>query len=196
MNDIQRPEIGQALVRFLGIREANPAPTLNPEVQPVILVGDLTLPIEPNVVRQASGFSFSAAAAGQISSVQLWNPTTSGVLLKVTGIYISAATTNEYGLSISSAALANDYGAAVKNFTNGVLGANSNPVAQLRWDQTLGFGGNTGWRGQIAVQSSPFPVPIGHVLLPGQGINVASLVANTYTLGSFVWTEVPQEPVR
>ena len=196
MNDIQRPDIGQALTRYFGIREANPAPTLSPEVQPVVLVADLTLPTEPNTVRQCSGGYFASGVAGTSPHVQLFNPVGSGVLIKVTQLWVQP-----YGidgvvhLSVDDTARGSDH-ATVKNFTNGVLGLASRPVGQIRSHDSLGSLGNLGWIAWLPGTGNPVELALPHVLVSGQGLNMFLAVPNQTLYGSFAWLEIPTEPIK
>lgn len=83
MPQIQKPEVGKALQRALGLEGASPTPTLSPELVATIPAEDATLPEfwDPNEKRLAGGYiSQAAGGAGTYSLGALINPSDSGII--------------------------------------------------------------------------------------------------------------------
>lgn len=93
MNLIQNPEISQKLQTLTGIRQRFMAPTMHHEVQPVIVLDDLSNQSpDQETVRRCSMMGVAAAVAGQQSFVDLQNPAGSGVVAVVEQFYVVQAT--------------------------------------------------------------------------------------------------------
>lgn len=93
MNLIQVPDLTRKLVTRYGLREKAPAPTLSPEIVPVVLVDDLIAEsdlIRPRI-RPCAGFCQVNTAAAQ-GLVGLRNPSGSGVIIHLQYFVIGGTT--------------------------------------------------------------------------------------------------------
>ncbi len=192
VNLIQRGEIQSRLVRGLGIRERSPAPHLAGEISPVVLVEDLSRisPLNPPsdhrpcIVAQAT-----TPAAGQFITLQLRNPTGSGVVLSVMNV-IWASTTNDQIRA---------------GFLSGVLStAGPSPAFRDRrlstalpatrtFSQSFAAAGNTGGEfllDMFCLASTPYSYSLGGILVPeNASVAIESMSANAGLRVSWLWDE-------
>ena len=80
---IQDPEFNTRLVKRFGLRERVSAPTLAPEIQPVVLVDDVfNVPdYAATQRRRCAGSASFATTVSELGFVELFNPATSSVLV-------------------------------------------------------------------------------------------------------------------
>jgi hypothetical protein len=106
-NLVQRPDIGDRLARSLKINERNPAPTLSPELQPVVIAEDLSVqsPYDSPLRRRAGSGVEVAAVAGQYSQIELTNPTDSGVVAMLKRMAFAAGASTNLSFGFKSGAV-------------------------------------------------------------------------------------------
>lgn len=106
MNQIQEFRHNRLLSKEFDIKEATPCPSLASEIQPVVLVSDLTQddPFAGPINDYWCGFSQSVLpAVGEFATFQLLNPPGSGVVVVIDTVGI-AASTGEVGIYLNTAA--------------------------------------------------------------------------------------------
>lgn len=100
-NQIQRPDLLQRLTKRLGLNERAPVSTLQPELQAVVLLEDLSTqsPFVQPTGRLASATGLATAVVGQFSQFELENPAGSGIVAVVRRIMfdVNPAGTLDYG---------------------------------------------------------------------------------------------------
>lgn len=108
-NKILNPRLVTYLVRVFGMKVGgSPAPTLAPEVAPSVDVNqqdDVTLRFIRGERAMALNYAF-AASVGNINRLQIRNPSTSGVLIVVTGVVHNGATVFQHGVGLQTGDLA------------------------------------------------------------------------------------------
>jgi hypothetical protein len=188
---IQSANIGQRLIQALGIRGRTQAPTLAPDVQPVILVEDLT---DQNwysqlVDRAAGGSNLIAPTAGQYATLQLYNPATSGVVAIVD--WVAAMTPSSASLLyfyLSQTEQANASPTSV--FTDTAKLQTATPSCRMRSGDTVAaqFGFQLGIM-YSSTTNVPREMEPKVILAPGWGFGVALQAASVNLLASFRWRE-------
>lgn len=182
---IQAPWISDRLLKGLGIKSRVATPLVGPELQPVVIVGDLAKDSsrDSTILRRCTGAGFVVAAG--TARCEIFNPATSGVVillddfsmastgagLRIIGAFIIAA-------SAASNGLAEYCDASVPG----------TPVAQL-----VGFDAappaNICARYRVSNVSLP-SIPVNFWLPPGNGFVLATEVAATLDV-TWRWREIP-----
>jgi hypothetical protein len=86
-NLIQAPEVLLRLARYLGLRQAHTAPTLNEGVQPVVIIGDVSkAPTTAVFATYRQKIETITAGANVFMQAVLANPAGSGVLLRLISV--------------------------------------------------------------------------------------------------------------
>lgn len=195
-NLIQAPEILSRLTRKLGLRQMHIAPTLNEGVQAVVLLDDVSDPLDtqkPVFLGRAIGVG---VLAGNAAAGAIWNPPGSGVRVQLLTIWAAS------GQGADDLRVALLPGAAANPITT--------PVAGIAFSEDLGrpavpasaaglWGGNyaTGntyhWIYQELVgHSSPLLAPRALYIHSGQAVVVFCQRATVTTLPvAFEWSEEP-----
>lgn len=192
-NLIQRPDLQQRLSRGLDIvGESSPARTLDPTVQAVVLLEDLTKQgspfVQPVDRRGLACFPLAADAANR-SLVLIRNPTDSGLVVVVDGLMISTSQgSSDIGIGRYSPALAViASNGAYADTRNGVQSPvqvmTANPAATQVLVEMARVRVGTSGAGQ-----SQFHIP-SVVCLPGETFGIESTVINAALSGSFSWLE-------
>lgn len=198
-NLIQRGDLQQRLARGLDlVGESSPARTLDPTVQAVVLLEDLTkqsIAVQPWELRLGGG-NIQPAVAAEFAVVALVAPATSNTLLLVEAFSCSPGSTTRfswgYGSIAGLAPVAN--AAAFYDFRNGVPAAAG--VAQI-WSGSDPASLITNRLGRLPSGTSTSPGEVetkGLVLLPGIPLVVEVELVNIESSVYFRWVEVPMGP--
>lgn len=182
-NLIQRADLQQRLTRGLEMHERAPAPVLSPDVQPVVLLADLSELVQfldPAKFPGAGGMP-QAAVVGERSIVALVNPVGSQMVVAVKRVFVSVATASQVQLARGGAGLI-----ATLAFPGGAYFLDSR--SGLEHPIRIGFGSDPAtqlvapiYSDQRIVASSPIDIwsaddpPI--VLNPGESL-AAETIAN------------------
>lgn len=192
-NLIQRADLQQRLARGLDIvGESSPARTLDPTVQAVVMLEDLTKQGSPSlqpVDRRALGCFPQAAVAGELSAVVLVNPASSGLVVVVDGIMLSTSVAStDIGIGrYATAGYALQTTGRYADTRNGgdspiQIWGGSDAVSSVQQEFARVRVGSSG-AGQ-----SQFHVP--HVvLLPGESFGCEHQAANASLSVGFTWLE-------
>lgn len=187
MPDIQDATIARKLARRFGLKGSSLAPTISPEVVPVALVSDLSLPTEEDTgfSRTCIGSVALSASAGNRSEAQLHNPAGSGSIVTLEAVIVAAANAVQIQHGRGDNALTDNN--ATLDFRDGRLGGN--PGADVRSVQQVAT--------SIAVVSITTRIPandaalfpLGVILRPGQGWVVEVNGLNEALDTTFYWLE-------
>lgn len=124
-NQINRTEYQRQLARAFVLREGSPAPQLAPDIQPVVMVEDLSKPgpHSRETIRRCSTFTPVAAVAAQLSGVQLFNPVGSGILACLDWVVVSKRTAGAQPF--------------IANLENSQVGVAGSALLRQFWDTRL-----------------------------------------------------------
>lgn len=198
MNNIQDPDLQQNLIRAFGVRGVTTiADTVEPSVQPVVIVRDLERPQDCGNIRFCAGTASATSGAADNPAVLLHNPAGSNTLVKITQVTLSSSTVAAHFVQMArnDTAPGADLGASTKAFINFLY--EGEPVAQMRGSilsAVVPF--QPFWGSQMPSQNNPIIVPIYALLSPGTGFAVAltTLLANLSVC--FLWEEFLQQPIK
>jgi len=183
---IQTSDVLTRLGAMFGIKGKTPSPTLGDQVHPVAIVGDLSTVAfnEETAERRAGSRSNTAALAANLTTSTLFNPTGSGLVIRVDRI----------GFTVTAAS-----GVAL-NFANSDPGLAANGSFFL--DRRIsGSPGNAGLEAGNVPAGSARPVTLfqtagdyiivePQIFLPeGRGVSVETTVVNVGLVAWMWWTE-------
>ena len=178
MGLIQKGIIQKKLREAMGVKEISPAPTMAPEVVPVIIAEDVSGSVPDAPVYDSAWLTRKGqtAVAAQYSYVELWNPATSGLILEVPEVQVEVSAASHCHLRW----LATDIGAGgIEYGINRELGTGRSK-APFYADATTDALGNLGslmCRFGFAAGVPEF-VPLGVTIPPGYGISFRSGAVN------------------
>lgn len=136
--------------------------------------------------------SYSPAAAGNYSFVQLWNPAGSGKNLIVGQIGLSTSLASAINIYFSNSQHAS-LNSAPQRYQNKLSGSASIPVAQARYKQSAifeTFPMGLGWSPYCQANNMvPWPIKGALVVQPGYGMNAVAAVQNTDLVMNCEWFE-------
>ncbi len=171
------------ILEALGITDQVPFDLVN-AVLPVI---NFERPDPTRAARSAFGGENQSAVAAQNSHFQLFNPATSGVILRPEAFVVALGSAGQISLRVHDTAVTNDQ--TEKTFSDrrqtGV------PVGQVR------IAGNAGLLGSaVGIYDAPatesIVIALGDdvVLAPGQGLLIAAVTVNVFLDDNVFWSEV------
>lgn len=187
---INSAAVGQRLVQLFSLK-GRFQPVLDEVIVPVVSVDPEGVERKP-----AAGKFFQAAGgAGTYVFGYLLNPSSSGIIVRVTRIVVPNSLTVDVlmpglGQSILPLISGGASNATTERWSEG--GIPGIPTAQVLYGTSTTA---TSGSAQMALsqgsaqQQIPFPVPI--VLKPGDIVQITTEAANTAMGGSFEWTEEP-----
>jgi hypothetical protein len=194
---IQTPSPGRRLQLGLNLEGPPPTPTLNPELQPIVIVDDYrTLDFQSAAYERPCAYLGSiGAVAGQYSRSVLVNPTGSGYLVRVTGLQSGPiAAVNPYHSLFLWEYSAGGGGSNFRDTRFFTPGAATNHPAACVHDSTAagpipGYGLGTlqgSWAGTSLIDWSSLGP---WILKPGWSLGVASIVEEVALQCAWAWTE-------
>lgn len=196
---VQEGLIAQRLRSKFGVRDRI-ALEVGTELMPVAIMADLREPQDSELLAyRCSGAASQPATAAQLSTVMLWNPPGSGVILKPLAFIPcqdGAFLGNSWILDISLTQLVPTLGFGRRwNIRKQQSGALLNPIGEVR----RGFTGlvSQALRGPFNVigggNEQPGIIPIeGFTLDESTGIVIQAVDVNTPVHVSFIWDELPK----
>jgi len=201
MNQIQNPLLNRRLADRLQLKESAPIPTVATELQPVVIVDDLTKAENPETGIEAAMFGGIGAAAGQTNVAQLFNRVGSNRLIKPRWIKVSHDSATLVSsifivLSITEEAGSANVGTILNPSTT------APPNLGPRASASTFYGARVpGYPGGAQLDNyylPPFTLPAitdceGIVLPPGYGISVYTFELQRDMETTFRWRE---EPIR
>jgi len=193
---IQSPSIGRKLQRLLRLTSL-PDSILAPETVPVILVEDVSAPLD-DIERGCMGVGSNGAVAAENGIVVLTRvgaPATYD--LRVTEFWVSSPTTQNLILGVPTAGVVGLTASGNTSFTNGEIAGR--PTSQLGFDTQVAVPAHRVlWEGQVLADTT-FRMKIDHRIgTIGIGSDLTSLMIaaatqNTLMRAGFKWTEaLPQ----
>lgn len=186
MPEIQVPELARKLARRMGVTGGNVAPSLAPEVVPIVTVADLTVPYEMDVgeMRYCQGQVSQAAVAGEAPNCQLFNRSGSGVVGEVDGAIVSSPTAGTIVVRVYDAGLGT---AGSVGFRDRRLAGS--PGCEVNSNTSVGATGSPTLATWEIPANEPIIVPLDWILPPTKGLLVSHLTVNTKLSATFFWTE-------
>ena len=189
MRPHNNPHWTRALQRASGVKHRDISPTLAPEIQPVVIVEDLSAMIDPDVQpRFAWGSAGFVSTIGNYAQVSLQNPVASNVAIRVNHLYFSTnlnATLLFHLQLYGGLALASNN--ALARFSNGFV--NGVPAGEIH--ELIGAG-VIGTPTHYLSGNTQLVLPLVVTLQPGQSLlfqQAVAAVAATTLLVAFHWEE-------
>jgi len=192
---IQTPDTQTRLSKRFGIRERVTAPTLAPELQPVVIVDDVfNVPDYASTTRRACiGRKSVAANVGQVGSVWLRNPLGSGVLAIVKRMWCSTQANGQEMIGILDSTGLPGAAAQTTRFINVRIAG----LPQVRMEENnLGptpAGGSPVFGFLSSAAGAVTQDLTGWVLPPDHHISMHSVQTNLGVLVTWEWDEVTIE---
>jgi len=193
---IQRADIAARLVKALHLKERTPAPTLHPEIFGVIIVDDLREQPQQIDDRPCSGAAInSTPTAGNLATVQLFNPAASNMLLLVDSIIIGVNAISNGIIYLSTAALTTLV-VGVAGFKDSAQNPLAQVAGQIRTDNTAApfptDQASAHLVYHLAANSSIWiPIDPPFVVNPGHGVCVGQNLVTSTLSAAFQWREKP-----
>lgn len=186
MSEIQIPDIARKIARRFGIDGYSPAPTLAPEIVPVVTVADLGDATEEDTGFQRACISNTqqAAVAGEYSHTMIFNPTDSGVICMVEAVIasLSAAGTIRWGRYASE--LTTGLSAYFRDIR--IRGA---PAIRPSRDSDAAALGSTYGSAQVATAADSVQIPLDFKLPEGYGLVMRPAAVNVELNVCWFWQE-------
>ena len=186
MPEIQDADITAKLVKRFGLKAGSIAPTLSPELVPVVLVADLTSPVEESsaYMRVAMGTAVIPGVAAKFGQSQLFNPKKSGVVAMVEVVDVSIETAGPAQITTHDTAV----GSAVSTVAFRDRRIPGLPATQVRSQTDAGVPGSTIWTGELPA-AEVIRIPIAMILGPGNGLVFANSRLDDDLRVSWSWFE-------
>ena len=191
MRTHNNPRWVRALQVASGVKHRDIAPTLAPEIQPVVIVEDLTRTLDQDVQpKLAWGGATANSLIATRGIVSLQNPAGSGQLVRANHVYVYASLAIIHSLQVfNGLALANNQNTA--RYSNGRV--QGNPSAELHSIAQAAGIGTGAWLFNSSVTTTDIPIQV--VLAPGQSLVCQGEGVGTDILhASFQWEEIEFGP--
>lgn len=189
VNEIQTGRFNSFLHKLLSMKEGAPAPTLSPEVVPVLPISPL--PAEGLFLAGVERFEAQAnvaAVVGQYSALQLNNPTASGVVCIIERLVLLnlGAAVTQLGTILTGALAVSNYGQRMDSRSS----TSAAGVSTLSTASDLTAPGT-----QYALRvGETLLVPIDVVLFPGFAYRIQDRTVNEAVYAGFLWRQRAFEP--
>lgn len=185
------------LHKLLAMKEGAPAPTLAPDILPVlVLESDRPEWAYLGGVALASAGAERAGVALQVAHLQIFNPVGSGALVIVNELVLASDNSAVIQWGVTPTAMATNEtvgGAADTRLLSPI--AVRNVAAQIRSDSTVGLLGMSYTLGTIRVITNQgIVIPQDVVLAPGTGLLVSNRAIAALLQVTFIWRERAFEP--
>jgi len=184
---VQDAAPGAALVRRYGLLGSFPL-KIDGTIVPVSIVDDLCDSRE----RFAAGTVGLNALGANFQNLQLFNPTTSGVLVQLERVWVALGAAGEATIQIFDTALTTNR--LAKRWRDRRLAGN--PIGQIRVEDNAASLGIADFffNALVATASDMVEIPMDLTLLPGQGVVITPAVINITINANFYWKETTLLP--